>query len=141
MRTLVAAFALSLLCATPALAQRGSFGLGQDLRLEGVVEPGPTAKHQSLGSIRIRAGSTVRKFAVMRAQTARAEGMSLFNRSSLHPEQLLLRANASMLDVFRKAPAGTRLSMLGRYVGDDYILASITPVDSTATPGTTAQPN
>jgi hypothetical protein len=67
--------------------------------------------------------------------------MSLFNRSSLHPEQLLLRANASMLDVFRKAPAGTRLSMLGRYVGDDYILASITPVDSTATPGPTAQPN
>jgi hypothetical protein len=141
MRTLVAAFALNLLCATPVLAQRGPFGLGQDLRLEGVVDPGPTAKHQALGTIRIRAGSTVRKFAVTRAQTSRTEGMSLFNRSSLHPEQLLLRANASMLGVFRNAPAGTQLNMLGRYVGDDFILASITPVDASATPAPTAQPH
>jgi hypothetical protein len=141
MRGVVAAVVLSLLCGAPALAQRGAFGLGQDLRLEGIVDPGPAAKGQALGTIRIRAGTTVRKFGVIRAQTSRTEGMSLFNRSSLHPEQLLLRANATMLGVFRNSPAGTRLSMLGRYIGDDFILASITPVDTSATPAPTAQPH
>jgi len=131
MRAIIAAGVLVLLCAAAAHAQRGRFGLGQDLRLEGIVEPDEAAKQQVLGTIRIRAGRVVRKFGVIRAQTAQAEGMSLFNRSSLHPEQLLLRANNTMLDVFRNAPAGTRLSMLGRYAQDDYILASITPVEPT----------
>ena len=125
------------LCAAPALAQKGPFGLGQDLRLEGVVEPSKQAEQQSLGAIKIRAGDTVRKFAVSRAQTATTEGMSLFNRSDLHPEQLLLYGNASMLDAFRTAPAGSRLRMIGRYQGDDYILAGIQPVDPSATPGAT----
>ncbi len=126
------------LAAPPARAQRG-FGAGQDLRLDGIVDPGAPAKHQSLGTIKIRAGDTVRKFAVIRAQTARTEGMSLFNRSDLHPEQLLLYGNTAMLDAFRNAPAGTRLRMLGRYQSDNYILAEVKPVDTVATPGATPQ--
>ncbi len=134
MRELIVAGLLVTLCAASASAQKGPFGLGEDLRLEGIVDPGPAAKEQALGTIKIRAGTVVRKFGVIRAQTARTEGMSLFNRSSLHPEQLLLRANDTLLDGFRNAPAGSRLRMLGRYQGDDYILAEITPVDSSATP-------
>jgi hypothetical protein len=141
MRVVIAAWLLVGLCAASASAQRRPFGLGQDLRLDGIVDPSPAAKAQVLGTIRIRAGRTVRKFGVIRAQTARAQGMSLFNRSSLHPEQLLLRADDSLLDVFRSAPAGSRLRMLGRYQGDDYILAEITPVDTSATPPATAQPH
>lgn len=140
MREGIAAWLLVTLCAASASAQKGPFGLGQDLRLEGIVDPGPAPTAQVLGTIRIRAGTTVRKFGVIRAQTARAQGMSLFNRSSLHPEQLLLRADNSLLDVFRTAPSGSRLRMLGRYRGDDYILAEITPVDLSATPPATAQP-
>lgn len=138
MRGIIAALLLLALCAGPAPAQ-GPFGVGGDLRLEGIVDPNQAAKSQALGTIKIRAGKTVRKFAVIHAQTARSEGMSLFNRSSLHPEQLLLRGNAAMLDAFRTAPAGTRLRMLGRYTGDDYILAEVTPVDPSATPPPTAQ--
>lgn len=136
MREAIAALVLVVLCAGSAAAQKGPFGLGQDLRLEGIVAPDEAAKAQALGTIKIRAGTAVREFAVIRAQTAQTEGMSLFNRSELHPEQLLLRAQDAMLDVFRNAAPGTRLRMLGRYVQDDYILASITPVDS-STPGPT----
>jgi hypothetical protein len=136
-RVAIAVGVLMTVWCTEASAQKGPFGLGQDLRLDGIVDPSDAAKQTSLGTIKIRAGKTVRKFAVIRAQTAQTEGMSLFNRSSLHPEQLLLRADKSMLEVFRKAPAGTRLQMLGRYMQDDYILASITPVDASATPGST----
>jgi hypothetical protein len=139
MRGMIAVGLLVTLWAASASAQKGPFGLGQDLRLDGIVDPSAAVKQQVLGTIKIRAGKTVRKFGVIGAQTARTEGMSLFNRSDLHPEQLLLRAQKSMLDVFRHASAGTRLQMLGRYVGDDYILASITPVDSAATPGSTPQ--
>jgi hypothetical protein len=136
--TAVMLFVLSL--AAPAMAQR-QFGLGADLRLEGVVEPSKADENASLGTIKIRAGKVVRKFAVIVAQTAQTEGMSLFNRSELHPEQLLLYANATLLDVFRNAPAGTRLRMLGRYQGDDYILAEIAPVGGPGTtPGASAQP-
>ena len=128
---------LVVLGAAPVAAQPGSFGLGQDLRLEGIVGPSAAAKQQALGSIKIRAGKTVRKFAVIRAQTSRTEGMSLFNRSDLHPEQLLLYGAALMLNVFRTSPAGTRLRMLGRYQGDNLVLAEITVVDPNATPGAT----
>jgi hypothetical protein len=126
-----------MLCANIAFAQRAPLGLGSDLRLEGIVDPSPAAEQQTLGTIKIRAGNMARKFGVIRAQTAHTEGMSLFNRSVLNPEQLLLYANAALLDVFRNAPAGTRLRMLGRYQNDDYILAEITPVDPSATPGPT----
>ena len=139
MRVVITAAALVVLGAAAAHA-RGPFGLGQDLRLEGIVDPSEAAKQQALGTIRIRAGRVVRKFAVIRAQTAQAQGMSLFNRSSLHPEQLLLRANHALLGVFRDAPAGTRLSMLGRYVQDDFILASITPVEPPTPSAATPQP-
>jgi hypothetical protein len=125
-----------LVSAAPAWAQKG-FGMGQDLRLEGVVDPSKAVKEQALGTIKIRAGRTVRKFAVFTAQTARTEGMSLFNRSSLHPEQLLLRGDKPLLKAFTSAHAGTRLRMLGRYMGDDYILAEVTPVGGTATPPAT----
>ena len=128
------------LCAAPAAAQRGAFGLGQDLRLEGVVDPSAATKAQALGTIKIRAGKTVRKFAVFRAQTARSEGMSLFNRSSLHPEQLLLRGDKATLGAFHSAAANTRLNMLGRYVGDDYIVSSITAAAGSATPAATGPP-
>lgn len=121
---------LVVAAAAPALAQKGPFGMGQDLRLEGIVEPSAAAKHAALGTIKIRAGGTVRELAVLSAQTAHTQGMSLFNRSSLNPEQLLLYGNASLLDAFRDAPAGTHLRMLGRYVNDDYILAEVTPVDA-----------
>ena len=141
MRAMMIGILLVALGATSAAAQKGAFGLGEDLRLEGVVDPSAAVKAQALGSIKIRAGKAVRKFAVIRAQTARAEGMSLFNRSSLHPEQLLLRGNAAMLTTFRTAAAGTRLRMLGRYTGDDYILAEVTPVDASATPSATTQPH
>lgn len=134
MHYLVAASLLVACWAGAASAQRGPFGLGSDLRLEGVVEPSKTVEEQSLGAIKIRAGNVSRKFAVFGAQTAHTEGMSLFNRSDLNPEQLLLYGNASMLDVFRNAKAGTRLRMLGRYQADDYILAEIIPVDSSSTP-------
>jgi hypothetical protein len=126
-----------LLCAASAVAQRAPFGLGTDLRLEGIVDPSPTAEQQALGTIKIRGGNMARKFAVIRAQTSQTEGMSLFNRSELNPEQLLLYGNAALLDVFRNAPAGTRLRMLGRYQADDYILAEIVPVDPPTTPGPT----
>jgi hypothetical protein len=134
MRIVVAVGVLIALYAAPAAAQKGPFGLGQDLRLEGIVDPDEAAKQQTLGTIKIRAGSTVRKFGVIRAQTAQAEGMSLFNRSELHPEQLLLRADSAMTNVFVSAAPGTRLNMLGRYMQDDYLLASITPVGPTGTP-------
>ena len=133
MRGLGSGLLLVALWAAPAVAQR-PFGAGQDLRLEGIVEPDAAAKAQALGTIKIRAGTTVREFGVIRAQTARSQGMSLFNRSILRPEQLLLRGDRTMLDTFRNAPAGTRLRMLGRYTGDDYILAEVTPVDPNATP-------
>src|SRR5262245_62007206 len=126
MHRLAIATLLVALCATPVAAQRGGpFGLGQDLRLEGIVDPGQAAKQEALGTIKIRAGKVVRKFGVIRAQTSSTEGMSLFNRSELHPEQLLLYGNKAQLDAFRHAPAGTRLRMLGRYQRDDYILAEI----------------
>ena len=134
MRTMAIATLLIALSATSVAAQKGPFGLGQDLRLEGIVEPSPTAKAQALGTIKIRAGKSVRSFAVIRAQTARSEGMSLFNRSSLHPEQLLLRGSSAMVHTFRNAPAGTQLRMLGRYTGDDYILAEVTAVGSSPPP-------
>jgi len=140
MREFAAGLLLIALCAAPAAAQKGPFGLGQDLRLEGIADPSDAAKAQTLGTIKIRAGSTVRKFGVIRAQTAHSEGMSLFNRSELHPEQLLLRADNAMLDTFRTVPAGTRLRLLGRYMGDDYVLAEVTPVDPSATPPATVQP-
>jgi len=139
MRSMVIGMVLVMLGATSAAAQRGAFGLGQDLRLEGVVDPGTAAAAQALGTIKIRAGKTVRKFAVIRAQTSRSEGMSLFNRSSLHPEQLLLRGSAALLQSFRSAPPGTRLRMLGRYSGDDLILAEVSAMDSSATPAAASQ--
>jgi hypothetical protein len=132
-----AAVLLLVVSAAPAWAQKGSFGMGQDLRLEGVIDPSKAVKEQALGTIKIRAGRTVRKFAVFTAQTARTEGMSLFNRSSLHPEQLLLRGDKPLLAAFTSAHAGTRLRMLGRYMGDDYILAEVTPVGGAATPAAT----
>ena len=137
MRVIAITALLAALCTAPAAAQRGGFGLGEDLRLQGIVDPSEAEKAQVLGTIKIRAGNLVRKFGVIRAQTAHTEGMSLFNRSELHPEQLLLYANPSMLDTFRTAPAGSRLMMLGRYQNDDYILAQIGPGDSSATPAPT----
>lgn len=117
-----------------AQAQR-PLGMGSDLRLNGIVDPAPDAN--TLGTIKIRAGDMVRKFGVLRAQTAQVEGMSLFNRSELHPEQLLLRAPKDQLEVFRTAPPGAVVQMLGRYQGDDYLLATITVVATPAagTPG------
>lgn len=134
----MAGLLLMLVCA-PAAAQR-PFGLGADLRLEGIVDPSKADAANTLGTIKIRAGSMVRRFGVIVAQTARSEGMSLFNRSELHPEQLLLYGNASLLDVFRRAAAGSRLRMLGRYQNDNYILAEVAPVDASSTPAPTAHP-
>jgi hypothetical protein len=128
-----------LLCVSPAAAQTGQFGLGQDLRLDGIVDPSKVQEQDTLGTIKIRAGNMARTFGVIRAQTSRTEGMSLFNRSELNPEQLLLYANAAMLDVFRNAPPGTRLRMLGRYLNYDYTLAEIIPVDPSTTPAPTAR--
>jgi hypothetical protein len=132
---------LLLIClgAAPAAAQR-QFGLGEDLRLEGIVDPSKADEEKTLGTIKIRAGNMVRRFGVIVAQTAHTEGMSLFNRSDLHPEQLLLYGNAALLDAFRNAPAGSRLRMLGRYQNDDYILAEVAPVGASSTPAPTAQP-
>src|SRR5512143_1807873 len=121
--------ALLLVLAVVARAQPAPFGLGQDLRLQGIVEPAEGAK--TLGTIKIRAGDVVRRFGVVRAQTPRVEGMSLFNRSELHPEQLLLRGSRDQMATFQNAPAGTTLRMLGRYQGDDYLLAEITAGDPT----------
>ena len=115
---------VALVLATHSDAQPAPFGLGQDLRLEGIVDPPEGA--DTLGTIKIRAGSVVRRFGVVRAQTARVEGMSLFNRSELHPEQLLLRGAKDQMATFQNAPAGSTLRMLGRYQGDDYLLAEIT---------------
>lgn len=112
-----------LLLAAGVGAQPAPFGLGQDLRLEGIVDPPDGA--DTLGTIKIRAGSTVRRFGVVHAQTARVEGMSLFNRSDLHSEQLLLRGSKDQMATFQNAPAGSTLRMLGRYQGDDYLLAEI----------------
>ena len=141
MRSLAAGMMLLALHGSPVAAQRGPFGLGEDLRLDGIVDPSAAAKAQALGTIKIRAGKTVRKFAVISAQTARTEGMSLFRRSSLHPEQLLLRGNKATLATFHDAPAGARLNMLGRYSGDDYILASITNASGSPTPSATGPPH
>lgn len=125
MRTAILTILL-LAAAGAASAQGGPFGLGQDLRLDGIVEP--PAGADTLGDIRIRAGTTVRTFGVINAQTARAQGMSLFNRSAINPTQLLLRANNQMIATFNGAPPGTRLRMMGRYVGDDFILSEVTIV-------------
>jgi hypothetical protein len=139
MRAIATAVLILVLSTIPAAAQRGGFGLGQDLRLEGIVEPNKAQEELALGTIKIRAGNVVRKFGVIRAQTAHTEGMSLFNRSDLNPEQLLLYGNAQLLDVFRNAPPGTRLRMLGRYQKYDYVLAEVTPVDSSVTPAAAPQ--
>ena len=66
--------------------------------------------------------------------------LSLFNRSERIPAAPLY-GNASLLDAFRNAPAGSRLRMLGRYQNDDYLLAEVTPVDASSTPAPTAQPH
>ena len=124
---------LLLLLAAVADAQPAPFGLGQDLRLEGIVEPAEGAK--TLGTIKIRAGDVVRSFGVVRAQTPQVEGMSLFNRSELHPEQVLLRGNRDQMATFQNAPAGTTVRMLGRYQGDDYLVAEITAGDATPAAG------
>lgn len=118
-------FATAMLCllATAAAAQPRPFGVGQQLRLNGIVDPPEGAN--TLGTIKIRAGDTVRRFGVVRAQTPQVEGMSLFNRSELHPEQLLLRGNSDQMATFQNAPAGSTLRMLGQYMGDDYLLAEI----------------
>jgi hypothetical protein len=130
MKTLHAiASGLALLALAAVADARGPFGAGQDLRLQGIVEPAEGAN--TLGTIKIRAGDVVRRFGVIRAQTTRAQGMSLFNRSSLHPEQLLLRGTQDQMATFQNAPAGTTLRMLGRYQGDDYLLAEITAGDAT----------
>ena len=126
-RAIVAVVLLSSLAA--AAHARGPFGTGQDLRLNGIVEPAEGAN--TLGVIKIRAGNVVRRFGVIFAQTPRAQGMSLFNRSSLHPEQLLLRGTNDQMSLFQNAPAGTTLRMLGRYQGDTYLLAEITTVAAT----------
>lgn len=118
------AVAVLVLLAAPAVAQPRPFGAGQQLRLEGIVDP--PAGADTLGTIRIRAGSAVRRFGVVRAQTPQVEGMSLFNRSELHPEQVLLRGNSDQMATFQNAPAGSTLRMLGQYMGDDYLLAEIT---------------
>lgn len=118
-----------LAAASVSTGQPVPFGLGQDLRLQGIVDPATGGER--LGTIKIRAGTVVRRFGVIRAQTARVEGMSLFNRSEQHPEQLLLRGSAEQLDQFRGAPPGSTVSMLGRYQGDDYLLAEITVVGPT----------
>jgi hypothetical protein len=123
---------ICLLHAGAAHAQRNVFGLGADLRLNGIVDP--PADANTLGTIKIRAGKTVRKFGVLRAQTPQAEGMSLFNRSELHPEQLLLRGDKQQLHVFQTAPPGSTLQMLGRYQRDDYLLASIDLAGPTPAP-------
>ncbi len=120
-----------LVIAAVAAAQPVPFGLGEDLRLQGIVDPADGA--ETLGTIRIRAGTAVRRFGVIRAQTARVDGMSLFNRSAQHPEQLLLRGRAEQLDQFRGAPAGAAIRMLGRYQGDNYLLAEITVAAPTST--------
>lgn len=125
----LAPLALLLLLTAPVLAQPAPFGLGADLRLEGIVEPADGAN--TLGTIKIRAGDVVRNFGVVRAQTPRAEGMSLFNRTELHPEQLMLMGTKDQLATFRTAAPGTTLRMLGRYQGDDYLLAQITAGDAT----------
>jgi len=124
---------LLLILAAVAGAQPAPFGLGQDLRLEGIVEPAEGAK--TLGTIKIRAGDVVRSFGVVRAQTPQVEGMSLFNRSELHPEQVLLRGNRDQMATFQNAPAGTTVRMLGRYQGDDYLVAEITAGDATPAAG------
>lgn len=123
---------IAALCvgASASAAQLVPFGLGQDLRLQGIVEPSEGA--ETLGTIKIRAARVVRRFGVVRAQTARVEGMSLFNRSAQHPEQLLLRGTAGQLEQFRSAPAGATVHMLGRYQGDDYLLAEITVLSTPA---------
>ncbi|MGH7787252.1 MAG: hypothetical protein ACRERC_10330 [Candidatus Binatia bacterium] len=126
MRAAILTIVLFTTAAGVASAQPGPFGTGQDLRLEGIVEP--PAGAATLGDIRIRGGGVVRRFGVIHAQTSRTEGMSLFRRSSLNPFQLLLRANSQMTATFTEAAPGTRLRMLGRYVGDDFILAEITVV-------------
>jgi hypothetical protein len=132
LRLCVSALSLLLTFGIAAQAQR-PLGMGSDLRLNGIVDPAPGA--DTLGTIKIRAGDMVRRFGVQRAQTAQVEGMSLFNRSELHPEQLLLRAPEDQLDAFRTAPPGAVVQMLGRYQGDDYLLATITVVPSgTSTP-------
>jgi hypothetical protein len=120
---LLLAFACTCLLAGTVAAQPRPYGIGQQLRLEGVVDPPDGAK--TLGTIKIRAGNVVRRFGVVRAQTPQVEGMSLFNRSELHPEQLLLRGNSSQMAAFQNAPAGSTLRMLGQYMGDDYLLAEI----------------
>ena len=125
----LAPLALLLLLTAPVLAQPAPFGLGADLRLEGIVEPADGAN--TLGTIKIRAGDVVRNFGVVRAQTPRAEGMSLFNRTELHPEQLMLMGTKDQLATFQTAAPGTTLRMLGRYQGDDYLLAQITAGDAT----------
>ena len=128
-RSIAPLIVLLLILAAVADAQPAPFGLGQDLRLEGIVEPAAGAK--TLGTIKIRAGDVVRNFGVVRAQTPQVEGMSLFNRSELHPEQVLLRGNRDQMATFQNAPAGTTVRMLGRYQGDDYLLAEITAGDPT----------
>ncbi|MBX3028401.1 hypothetical protein KF840_26205 [bacterium] len=123
-RSLLCSFAVLGLVAAAAVAQPRPFGTGQQLRLEGIVDPPDGAS--TLGTIRIRAGDVVRRFGVLRAQTPQVEGMSLFNRSELHPEQVLLRGDRAQMATFQNAPAGSTLRMLGQYMGDDYLLAEIT---------------
>ena len=103
---------ITALCvgASASAAQLVPFGLGQDLLLQGIVEPSEGA--DTLGTIKIRAERVVRRFGVVRAQTARVEGMSLFNHSAQHPEQLLLRGTAGQLEQFGSAPAGVESTVI-----------------------------
>jgi hypothetical protein len=96
-----------------ALAQQFNIGLGDDLRLEGIVDPGPETPR--LGTLVIRAADSQRTLAVAAAQTSFEEGMVIFQPVAQYAWNVQLVGAESILRGFRAAAPGSHVRILGLF--------------------------
>ena len=102
---------LVCLCAGSAKAQHFNGGLGRDLRVHGIIDPG--ASTPRLGTLTVRSGDRLRTLAVEAAQTSVEEGMSIFRWVDQYPESLHLIGRQCDLAAFKAAAPGTAVRILG----------------------------
>jgi hypothetical protein len=96
-----------------ALAQQFNIGLGDDLRLEGILDPAPDAPR--LGMLVIRAADSQRTLAVAAAQTSFEEGMVIFQPVAQYAWNVQLVGDESVLRAFRTAAPRSHVRILGLF--------------------------
>ena len=96
-----------------ALAQQFNIGLGDDLRLEGIVDPAPDAPR--LGTLVIRVAGGQRTLAVAAAQTSFEEGMAIFQPVAQYAWNVQLVGAESTLRGFHAAAPGSHVRILGLF--------------------------